>query len=71
MNTAGRRKRSPEMSMDDFIIKELVDESKSYKIEAQNPWDKSMKMASYLTGKYVKSVPGFCTKNSLICSIFE
>ena len=53
---ARRLKRSENVNaFDDNLIKDLIDESKYYEVPgAQNWWDRTMKVASHLTRKYVQ-----------------
>ena len=69
---ARRLKRSENInSFDENLIKDLIDESKHYEVpDAQNWWDRTMKVASHLTKKYVQERrlfdPSFCEQ----CHIF-
>lgn len=75
MNTAGRRKRSTVEDLDENLIRSLIDESKFYRVEdAQNKWDQTMKMAAFLTKRYMQKYTTtidstFC-KQSITCSLF-
>ena len=79
MNTAGRRrrrkKRSNIITEDELLIKELIDESKEIRVEeALNSWDKSMKMASFMTRKYMDKsgiCNGFQFRDSFICQLYN
>ena len=77
MNTAGRRrrrkKRSNIITEDELLIKELIDESKEIRVEeALNSWDKSMKMASFMTRKYMDRIcNGFQFRDSFICQLYN
>ena len=77
MNTAGRKKKSA--FEDDFehqLIGQLIDDSKFYVVaNSTNKWDKTMKMASHLTSRYVEGLrlwdSSFCSQNGFICDVFS
>ena len=77
MNTAGRKKRHTEtesnQEFEESLIKNLIDESKYYEVEnSTNAWDKSVKIASFLTRKYVQEMKkwdrDYCRDNDFICN---
>merc|ERR1712018_539762 len=75
-NTNGRRLnfQSTDNYLEDQLIKDLIDESKQYQnLHFKNSFDKSIKMASMMTQKYVRTVKkwddNFC--NSVMCKLIE
>ena len=76
MNTGGRKKRDThDIDMDYQLIGQLIDESKFLTvINSTNKWDRTMKMASHLTSRYVEELQtydtSFCKQNDFICDIF-
>ncbi len=63
-------------TIEDMLLKNLVDESKFYTIfNSNNKWDRTMKMASVLTKKYVQGLSkieeGFCNQNKFVWDIFS
>ena len=77
MNTRMRRgKREESLTFEELMLKNLVDESKFYTLQSNNKWDRTMKMASVLTKKYVQGLSkmeGFCKtpQNKFVCDIFS
>ena len=76
MNTGGRKKRSKdEIDLEYELIEKIIDESKFYTvINSTNRWDRTMKIASNLTSRYVEGLQSwdtsFCKQNDFICNIF-
>jgi len=76
MNTGGRKKKSiHDQDYEYEFIGQLVDESKFYKVSnSSNKWDRTMKIASHLTNRYVEGLKlwdtSFCNKNDFVCNVF-
>jgi len=76
MNTGGRKKKSiTEQDLEYEFIGQLIDDSKFYEVSnSTNKWDRTMKVASHLTSRYVKGWQlrdtKFCGQNDFICNVF-
>ena len=77
MNTGGRKKKSTtEKDFDYEFIGQLIDDSKFYEVSnSRNKWDRSMKIASHLTSRYVEGLQlwdtSFCDhQNEFVCNVF-